>query len=51
MILGPLSKEEVTEKTSEDLKTINEFMQCLYKSHEEMSFAELLHKLNLSKEE
>ena len=26
MILGPLSKEEVTEKTSEDLKTINEFM-------------------------
>ena len=51
MILGPLSKEEVTEKTSKDLKTINEFMQRLYKSHEEMSFAELLHKLNLSKDE
>ena len=41
MILVPLSEQEVTEKTSEDLKKINEFMKHLYKSNEVFSFAEI----------
>ena len=51
VVLVSLSEEEVTEKTSEDLKTINEFMQRLYKSNEVINFAELLQKLDVSKDE